>query len=150
MPKFNFPTILILAILLLACELAIISPVLAYNDVDIGDISPSAVTDDDMITSSSLDAGQLEDLYQRCVVMLGDECGDEIFDLIFRNDSLIVTDKDIGLVSKYCCDKLLNMGRNCHDQLVNVIAQTTHFSTNSSATVPRSSQVWDLCSLSSS
>ncbi|XWS27261.1 hypothetical protein CRYUN_Cryun26dG0099600 [Craigia yunnanensis] len=151
MLRFNTPTtILILATLLAICGVAIISPALAYNHVDVGDISPSAVlTDDNVASSQSLEAEQFEDLYKRCAVILGDDCEDEIFDLIFRNDTLILTDKDVELVSKDCCGKLVNMGRHCHDQLINVISQTTEFSTNSSATLPRSSQVWDLCSLSS-
>ncbi|XVE63458.1 hypothetical protein DITRI_Ditri07aG0022400 [Diplodiscus trichospermus] len=145
--KFNntpTATILILVISLAASA--------AYNHVDVGDISPSAPLADDMVASSQsvAVAEQFEDLYQRCVVILGDDCGEEIFDLIFRHDTIIVNNKHIELVSKNCCEKLVYMGRHCHDRLSNVIAQTTDFSSNSSATLPRSSQVWDLCSLTSS
>ncbi|XVF88095.1 hypothetical protein PTKIN_Ptkin19aG0022200 [Pterospermum kingtungense] len=153
MLKFNNRTILILAIFLATCGLAIVSQAVAYNiDVNVDDISPSAVLTGDNVSRSlqPLEAEQPENLYLRCVVILGHDCADEFFDLIFRNDTPILTDKDIEVVSEKCCEQLVNMGRHCHDKLFNVIAQTTDFSSNLSATLPRSSQVWDLCSLSSS
>lgn len=149
---FSTRTIQILAIFLATYGLAIISPALAYNiDDGLGDISPSG---GDKIAASassqSLEAEKSDYLYLRCAVLLGNDCADEFFDVIFRNDTPILTDKDIDLVSKKCCERLVNMGRHCHDKLFNVIAQTTEFSSRLSTTLPRSSQIWDLCSLSSS
>ncbi|KAB2016586.1 hypothetical protein ES319_D08G105700v1 [Gossypium barbadense] len=137
-----------------ACELAIIlAAIVAYNDLDVADTQPSSAVADDTVALSIWDeAQQLEDLYQRCTVILGDECEDEIYDLIFRNDSfVIISHKYMELiVSKNCCGKVDNMGRRCHDHMVNMIAQTTGFFSHLSPTLPRSSQVWGLCSLNAS
>ncbi|EOY31564.1 Uncharacterized protein TCM_038489 [Theobroma cacao] len=155
----KFTTCTILLAILSVCKQGITSAALAnkdmepfiapepYFDDEVGYISPSAVTDD--MAALSPEAQDVEDLYERCAMVLGEDCGGEIFDLIFRNDAVILNGNlGIELVSKNCCGKLMSMGPHCHDQLFNLIAQTPEFSTNSSATAPRSSQVWELCSIS--
>lgn len=79
------------------------------------------------------------DLFHECGYKAGAICGDEIFQYVFVNATI---------VSQECCTKLLKMGKQCHDLLTNATLESQDFD---QVVVPhiwtKNIQVWNLCEI---
>ncbi|KAI6682497.1 hypothetical protein NL676_036378 [Syzygium grande] len=71
-----------------------------------------------------------------CATKLAEQCGYEIFSNIFA---------DKEQLTPQCCKKLVSMGKECHEAMVNFIIISPTYSKNASITVPRSKKVWKEC-----
>ncbi|KAJ8434731.1 hypothetical protein Cgig2_012652 [Carnegiea gigantea] len=68
-------------------------------------------------------------------------CGPKIYEFVFDNS---------GVLSKKCCERLLNVGRECHDSDTNSILTEGEFSKEEREEIlARHSEVWILCKRSS-
>ncbi|KAF8033807.1 hypothetical protein BT93_C0156 [Corymbia citriodora subsp. variegata] len=76
-----------------------------------------------------------------CANKLTEKCGEDIFGNIF-----IGPDQPNKLTHE-CCKKLVLVGRECHEAMVNFILSVPTLAKNASITLPRSKQVWNKCVL---
>ncbi|KAJ4825110.1 hypothetical protein Tsubulata_028988 [Turnera subulata] len=148
MAKFNI-FIAILALFLVA------STVLADNSIE-NEISPSGLSDDDyddedLISPSPYGDGvdydddydeaspptTEEDSYGReCALILGQDCGYQVFYGIFYDQSVNTT----------CCHKLVYMGKDCSDVLVKSVLKSPALGQfDPKQVLEKSAKVYDRC-----
>lgn len=83
-------------------------------------------------------AAEAESYLARCAGKLTEKCGEVIFGNIFLEQNQLTPE---------CCEKLVLMGRECHDAMASFIISLPAFSKNATVTVPRSKLVWHECVL---
>ncbi len=88
----------------------------------------------DFIESGEYEANFLD----TCTKQISNECGTAIFTSIFLKNEVITED---------CCQQLVKMGLRCHNGLVRNIISIPEFKANQSITLPRSTKIWNKCTL---
>ncbi|KAK9726150.1 hypothetical protein RND81_05G193300 [Saponaria officinalis] len=74
---------------------------------------------------------------QKCARGLGETCGDSLFHYVFGAGKH---------VSKDCCTRLLNVGKECHDLLTTVTIRLEHFPEEEATEIrQKNDKVWGLC-----
>jgi len=72
-----------------------------------------------------------------CAGKVTSGCGPKIYEFMFDNS---------GVLSEKCCERLLNAGRECHDNDTNSILREVEFSKEEREEIlARHSEVWNLC-----
>ncbi|XP_030535687.1 protein DOWN-REGULATED IN DIF1 11-like [Rhodamnia argentea] len=84
------------------------------------------------------EAAEAESYLARCAAKLTEKCGEVIFGNIFLEQNQLTPE---------CCEKLVLMGRECHDAMASFIMSLPAFSKNATVTVPRSKLAWHKCVL---
>ncbi|XVE71728.1 hypothetical protein DITRI_Ditri10aG0174900 [Diplodiscus trichospermus] len=72
-----------------------------------------------------------------CLSKMIPECAKEVFMYMFED----------LVVSKHCCEVLVDMGEPCHISLVKTIFSIPEYKADASLGIPRSKQVWNKCAL---
>ncbi|KAI4333079.1 hypothetical protein L6164_017929 [Bauhinia variegata] len=99
--------------------------------------APTLTGDDEDVAPTS---DETQKLLVKCAEEFSDKCGKEIYDGIFYN-----ADDEHKSVSLECCKNLEQVGRKCHDELVNTMANNPEFASIKSLIIPRSVDVWNNC-----
>lgn len=72
-----------------------------------------------------------------CAVNLFPSCGEDIFYSVFYGNRTLTSD---------CCDNLVNdVGKRCHNDLINNLLESPTFKTNRIQILHRSEEVWNDC-----
>lgn len=72
---------------------------------------------------------------EKCAAKLTPACGDEIFAGVFGN----------GKVTEHCCYKLVEMGKPCHDRLVEWMLSIPDFREDAPKILSNSAKIWYHC-----
>ncbi|KAG8366814.1 hypothetical protein BUALT_Bualt16G0006900 [Buddleja alternifolia] len=90
--------------------------------------SPSSPLSNEQFTSSF----QYEEFLEQCEKRMTSDCADQIIENIFKDDKS---------VNKTCCSKLINMGPDCHKELLNR-EKTLH---EDKKYIAKSEHLWKRC-----
>ena len=112
-------------LLLTACVALLVTPGLAFEG--------PAISSEDLPPEPS---PQYREHLHQCALKVTEKCGNEIFYSTFFNN---VT------MTKGCCIELTEMGKRCHDDLVNFLLQAPVLKNNVSEILPRSEHIWNRC-----
>lgn len=92
---------------------------------------PSSRSGEDIIPQEFL--GYLEE----CLKKLGGECGPVLFTKIFVGHK--------NEISTNCCEKLVDMGKECHDTITDSVISRPEFSGNETLYETRAADAWKMC-----
>ena len=73
---------------------------------------------------------------QECANKIGDACGDTMLMYIFIEKTS---------VSKECCTKLIDNGRDCHNALTESLVATKRFTNKTPKVMENHEELWSLC-----
>ena len=124
-----------MAFFFLASGVFLSSPTQAFrtSEQDFGlALEPSSGNGEDIIPI------ELKHYLDECLKKLGQECGPMFFTIIFigkKND-----------IPASCCQKLVDMGEECHDTITESVISRPEFSANATLYETRAVDVWKLCS----
>lgn len=139
-----------MALFLLAGQIIMASPEITeesvrqapddFDDDMISPVPPIVENEDAFAPESELTA---EEIAQRrylegCSIKLSPRCGDAIFGSIFQNENDFFNDVE-------CCRNLLEMGRDCHNRMVNFICTLAKHKAYVSVTRPKAERLWNTC-----
>lgn len=82
-----------------------------------------------------------EDLFhyvEECLKKLGQECGPKFFITIFIGEK--------SGISTSCCQRLVDMGKECHDIITSSVFSRPEFTDNETVYQKRSDDAWKMCS----
>lgn len=83
------------------------------------------------------------DYLDNCSEKLSDICGEAIFHAVFKGGEEFK--EAAPPVNKYCCKKLILMGKQCHEDIVKTLSTVREFAKDSSEILETSRKVWDHC-----
>ncbi|KAJ1410305.1 Prolamin-like domain [Sesbania bispinosa] len=149
MVKSNEITLIKVAALFLAIGVVLFAPIGVAASDDFEEATAPVSDDDDDYSINSLHLDGLLDMYnspepspgyykflEQCAKKLNsEECGKEIFAGMFYEEPL----------TKPCCTRLVAMGRECHDALVEKLIDSPELKPLSPKVLLRSAQIWDAC-----
>lgn len=74
---------------------------------------------------------------EECLKKLGGECGPLLFTNIFVGHK--------NEISTSCCEKLVDMGKECHDTITDSVISRPEFSGNETLYETRAADAWKMC-----
>ena len=131
----SFCKVSIIAFFVLASGVFLSSPTQAIrtSEQDFGlAFEPSSDNGEDIIPI------ELRHYLDECLKKIGEECGPVFFTRI------IIGNKNV--IPASCCQKLLDMGEECHNALTESVISRPEFRANATLYETRAVDVWNMCS----
>ena len=130
----SFCKISVIVFFVLASGVLLSSPTQAFrtSEQDFGlALEPSSGNGEDIIPI------EVHHYLDECLKKIGKDCGPLFFTIIF------IGKKNEIPVS--CCQKLVDMGEECHDTITRTVFSRPEFSANATLYESRAVQAWNIC-----